>query len=283
MHTSDLRLDTSHATVSVRDRAGTAGPAIVFIHGNSSCKEIFRAQFAAPQLDGRRLIAVDLPGHGASDDARDPAASYQIGGYAAMFEELLAKLDVQRPLLVGWSLGGHIALEMVGRGFAAAGVMISGTPPIRPSIDCLMQAFHIDPAAENLTGKRDFSAQDALAYATATSAVDGVLDPQFLAAAVRTDGRAREIMFGGVASGAPLDEQAIVATMAMPLAIVNGAGDSFIQHGYFQQITYGSLWPQGVVTLDGAGHAPFLQAPAAFNPLLRAFLEDPMPVTGVPA
>jgi len=271
MPTTDSLVETSHATISVRERAGDGGQTVVFIHGNSSCKEIFREQFSAPELDGMRLIAFDLPGHDASEDARVPETSYQIGGYAAMAEEVLAKLGVERPLLVGWSLGGHIALEMIGRGFPAAGVMISGTPPIQPSIECLMQAFNIDPSAENLTGKRDFTDENALMYATATSATDGGLDGHFLAAAKRTDGRAREIMFGSVATGAPLDEQAIVASMTMPLAIVNGAGDLFVRHDYFASISYGSLWERGVVTVEGAGHAPFLQTPGTFNALLKAF------------
>jgi pimeloyl-ACP methyl ester carboxylesterase len=271
MTTTDSLVETTHATISVRERPGSGGPTVVFIHGNSSCKEIFREQFAAPELARMRLVAFDLPGHGASQDARAPETSYQIAGYAAMAEEVLASLGVERPLLVGWSLGGHIALEMIGRGFGAAGVLISGTPPIQPSIECLMQAFNIDPSAENLTGKRDFTDQDALMYATATSATDGGLDAHFLAAAKRTDGRAREIMFGSVATGAPLDEQAIVASMTVPLAIVNGEGDLFVRHDYFGTIPYGSLWNHGVVTMKGAGHAPFLQTPAAFNALLAGF------------
>lgn len=271
MPTTDNLVQTSHAAISVRERPGAPGPTIVFIHGNSSCKEIFREQFSAAELDGMRLVAFDLPGHGASEDAREPQTSYQIGGYAAMTEELLARLGVERPILVGWSLGGHIALEMIGRGFPAAGVMISGTPPIQPSIECLMQAFNIDPSAENLTGKRDFTDQDAMMYATATSATEGGLDTHFLTAAKRTDGRAREIMFGSVATGAPLDEQAIVASMSVPLAIVNGEGDVFIRHEYFGSIPYGSLWKHGVVTMQGAGHAPFLQRPGEFNTLLAEF------------
>jgi pimeloyl-ACP methyl ester carboxylesterase len=272
MTTTESLVETSHAAISVRERPGD-GPAIVFIHGNSSCKEVFREQFADGVLPGRRLVALDLPGHGASQDARDPAAAYTFAGYAATMAELLAKLGVERPVLVGWSLGGHIALEMVGRGFGAAGVLISGTPPIQPNLACLMASFNIDPAAENLTAKRDFTDADALAYATHTSSVAGGLDGHFLAAAKRTDGRAREIMFGSVVQGEPMDEQAIVAAMSVPLAIVNGAEDPFIKADYFGSIPYGSLWPQGVVAVEGAGHAPFLQAPARFNALLAQFAD----------
>jgi pimeloyl-ACP methyl ester carboxylesterase len=34
---------------------------VLLIHGNSSCREIFRRQFESEALAGLRLVAVDLP------------------------------------------------------------------------------------------------------------------------------------------------------------------------------------------------------------------------------
>jgi len=247
------------------------GPPILLIHGNSSCKEIFSRQFADPQLSQFRLVAFDLPGHGESADAAEPAATYTFAGYASVAEQVIAALGLARPTVFGWSLGGHIALEMVGRGADLAGVMISGTPPVKAELESLMAGFNIDPTAENLTGKRDFTDEDVIAYATHTSGVDGIVDPHALRMVRRTDGRARETMFGSVVAGQALDEREIVATMAVPLAIVNGEADPFIQAPYFDRLTYGSLWPRGVVRMVGAGHAPFLQKPQEFNFLLSEF------------
>ncbi|MCC6002420.1 MAG: alpha/beta hydrolase [Pararhodobacter sp.] len=267
------RIPTAGGSISCLDSA-TDGPVLLLIHGNSSCKAVFRAQFASDALAGFRLVAPDLPGHGASDDATDPAATYTFGGYAAAIQQVMAALAIERPVVFGWSLGGHVALELAGRGTPLAGVMISGAPPVKPELPCLMAAFNIDPAAENLTGKRDFSEDDAQAYALHTAGVDGQVDPHLLAMVRRTDGRAREIMFGSVVTGAPLDEQAIVASMTMPLAVLNGADDPFIQHAYFDTLAYATLWSHGIMALPGAGHAPFLQQPEAFNAHLAAFATD---------
>lgn len=249
------------------------GPAILFIHGNSSCKEVFSRQFAAPELDGYRLVAFDLPGHGASDDARDPDRTYTFGGYAEVAEAVAGQLGLGRLAIFGWSLGGHIALEMLGRGFSAAGLMISGTPPVKAETTSLMAGFNIDPNAENLTGKRDFTDADALAYATHTSAVEGQVDPHLLAMCKRADGRAREIMFGSIVSGKALDEREIVKTDRTPLAIVNGRDDIFIRPDYFDSLSYAALWPRGIVRVAGAQHAPFLQRPQEFNSLLVEFVK----------
>lgn len=261
---------THHGKISYM-QSRPEGPAVLFIHGNSSCKEVFAKQFSDPALADYRLVAIDLPGHGASEDAPDPEATYHFGGYAEMAEQVIEALDLGAPHVFGWSLGGHIGLEMVGRGTALKGLMISGTPPVTPDPASLMAAFNIDPQAENLTGKRDFTEEDAVAYATHTSNVDGVLDPHFLAMCRRTDGRAREIMFGAAVAGKALDECEIVASMTAPLAIVNGIDDPFIRPEYFDGLTYGSLWEQGVVRVEGAGHAPFLQRPDIFNRLLAGF------------
>jgi pimeloyl-ACP methyl ester carboxylesterase len=263
-------ITTSHGKIAYK-QSRTDGPAILLIHGNSSCKEIFREQFAAPDLSEFRLVALDLPGHGQSDDAAEPTRSYTFGGYAQMVAEMADSLKLDRPVIFGWSLGGHIALEMIGSGFAAKGVMISGTPPVKADVESLMAGFNIDPSAENLTGKRDFSDEDALAYATHTSSVNGDVDPHLLAMVKRTDGRARETMFGSVVQGQALDEREIVATTSVPLAIVNGVDDVFIQAPYFESLSYSSLWNRGVVRMDGAGHAPFLQQSGQFNTLLAAF------------
>jgi len=262
---------TSHGTIAYA-QSREEGPAILLIHSNSSAKEVFENQLAAPELDAWRVVAVDLPGHGDSQNAQDPEASYTFAGYAAMAEEVIERLELGVPVVVGWSLGGHIALEMAGRALAPLkGVMISGTPPVKPEMASLMAGFNINPDAENLTGKRDFTHEDALLYTTLTSGVDGWLDARFLDKCVRTDGRAREVMFGSVAAGNALDEREIVASMSVPLAIVNGHDDVFIRAGYFDKLTYATLWKHGVVRMEGAAHAPFLQRPAAFNSLLAEF------------
>jgi pimeloyl-ACP methyl ester carboxylesterase len=263
-------LETAFGTLALRDQG--AGRPVLLVHGNSACKEVFDPQFAAPELAGFRLIAVDLPGHGASSDAPDPERGYTFAGYAGALEAVIAALGLERPAVFGWSLGGHAALEMIGRGTPVAGLMICGTPPVTATMECLMAAFNLDPAAENLTAKRDFTDDDALAYALHTGGVAGAVDPHLLAMVKRTDGRAREIMFTSVVMGAPLDERAIVAGMQAPFAVVNGAEDPFLKPRYFDTLQAPTLWSRGIVRVPGAGHAPFRQTPGAFNALLAGFL-----------
>lgn len=84
---------------------------IVWLHGLYECKEVF-----ANQVDGEtmsqhfRQIAIDLPGHGGSDNTPD---SYSISAVSDLVVEVLTKLNVVDVTLVGSDVGAAIALDVV--------------------------------------------------------------------------------------------------------------------------------------------------------------------------
>ncbi|OIQ39824.1 MAG: hypothetical protein BM560_15090 [Roseobacter sp. MedPE-SWde] len=93
MQTSDSLIETRHGLVSVCDTNGD-GQAIIFVHGNSSCKEVFHHQFTAYRGQFR-CVAFDLPGHGVSPNA-DPDTSYNITAYAEVVADLVERLRLER-------------------------------------------------------------------------------------------------------------------------------------------------------------------------------------------
>jgi pimeloyl-ACP methyl ester carboxylesterase len=85
-----------------------SGPAIVMIHGLGGQMGNFTLALA-PLLTGtHRVIVIDRPGMGYSDRAADAPANPR--AQAAVVAEVIARLGLQRPLVVGHSLGGAIAL-----------------------------------------------------------------------------------------------------------------------------------------------------------------------------
>lgn len=84
------------------------GPAVVLIHGLGSSGADWA--FQAPALEAHhRLIVPDLPGCGHSEPPRD---GYAIAVLARAVWALLDALGAQQVSLVGFSLGGAVALEM---------------------------------------------------------------------------------------------------------------------------------------------------------------------------
>jgi pimeloyl-ACP methyl ester carboxylesterase len=103
------------------DRRGN-GPPVVLLHGIGHDRHAWGpiTDLLTPY---RELVLVDLPGHGAS-----PLPSSGNVGVAELTEQverLLSELGLDRPLVVGNSLGGAIALELARRGRARAVVALS--------------------------------------------------------------------------------------------------------------------------------------------------------------
>ena len=81
-------IDSSQGGIAIEETSSN-GPVVLFIHGNSSCKEVFRQQLA--EFGNQyHCVAMDLPGHGQSQDAPDPETSYNMTGYA------LAAIEIGR-------------------------------------------------------------------------------------------------------------------------------------------------------------------------------------------
>ncbi len=93
-----------------------------------------------------------------------------------------------------------------------------------------------------------------------------------LDAAIRTDGRARKIMFDAFGAGRESDQKALVATASVPLAVIDGAEDPFVNTSYVASLTFANLWEGTYHVIPGVGHAAFWEAPEVYNPLLQRFL-----------
>ncbi len=90
---------------------GQGEPALVFIHCGNCRKEVWSETLAAfsPR---HRVVAMDLPGHGASGAGRE---RFTIPGYGSDVAALVDHLRLARVILIGNSLGGPVALEAAAR------------------------------------------------------------------------------------------------------------------------------------------------------------------------
>jgi pimeloyl-ACP methyl ester carboxylesterase len=263
-------MDTNHGRIAVA-QSRADGPVTLMIHGNSSCKEVFAKQFESPIGKAHRLIALDLPGHGASADAADPFGTYCLGGYAETAAEVLNQLGVRSAKVFGWSLGGHIALEMISRFSGLEAMMITGSPPVRMTREGIGAGFTSAPVMR-LTGQEIFTEQDAMEYTLHTCGVNLPVDPHLLSACARTDGRARKFMFESLGAGRALDEVDIVTQSPIPIAILNGSADPFVNTSHLNGLAYNRLWEGVLFVAPGVGHACFWEAPQIFNPIFERFL-----------
>ncbi len=81
---------------------------VVFIHGLGGSWQNFLENIPRAAAEGRRVIALDLPGHGFSEMPDDDIS---ISGYGRTVNALCDELDVGEVVLVGNSMGGFVGAE----------------------------------------------------------------------------------------------------------------------------------------------------------------------------
>jgi pimeloyl-ACP methyl ester carboxylesterase len=93
------------------DTAGAGPPEFLFVHGLGGDRTHFTPQMEYFARQGRVLIA-ELRGHGESDK---PQEAYSIEGFAEDLVWLCTRQQITKPLIVGQSMGGNMALEIAAR------------------------------------------------------------------------------------------------------------------------------------------------------------------------
>ena len=245
---------------------------VIFVHGNSCSARTWQPLLTGPFGQRFRCLAFSLPGHGQSARAIDPAA-YSLPGYAATLAGFAGALDADDAVIVGWSLGGHIAIESAPGLPGAPGFLVFGAPPVASAAQ-MPEAFLPNPVL-NIGFSASVSADEARAYAASFVApgsefpLDG-----FVTDILRTDGAARTGLFASIAAGQVADEVGIAGTLGRPLAILHGDAEQLVSLAYLQQLAIPSLWRGAVQIVPGAGHAPHQEAPEEFTGLLEQFITD---------
>jgi pimeloyl-ACP methyl ester carboxylesterase len=103
------------------------GVPVVFIHGVMMSGRFFERQvpFFSPS---NRVLIPDLRGHGQSEKVLE---GHTVGNYAQDLRLLLDDLGVERPFLIGWSMGAMVVYEYL-KAFGSAsvrGICIVDQPP----------------------------------------------------------------------------------------------------------------------------------------------------------
>lgn len=121
-----MRTVTHHdreTTYEYHDRGGEGTP-IVCIHGSGGSRGVWKSQ--ARLADERPVVALDLSGHGGSDDVDADAGFGALSAYA---DDVIAVAEeTNATVLVGHSLGGAVALHIaLYREFTPDGLVFVGT------------------------------------------------------------------------------------------------------------------------------------------------------------
>ena len=263
MHERDVTIDGGR----LRVREAGVGPVLLLVHGLGADRRIWEGtmeRFAAEW----RVVAFDLPGHGASDK---PDASYTPEYFARTIRQLGRALHLDEVVLLGTSLGGRIALEIAASYPTwVRGLVLSAPAPLfgpwwRP----------IGWALPALTSA-------ALLRWTLPRGIErGFFDPTTAAAAFRrtliaeqldradfpTFARAVARSIGGVVGG----DHPATNNVRQPVLLVWGRDDRVVPVAGATALL--AVVPQArLAILERCGHMPMLEQADAFHAVVGDFL-----------
>lgn len=103
---------------------GKGGPPLVFIHGWCCDHTFFAPQFEH-FASNHRVVALDLRGCGRSDR---PDHGYDMHTFADDVAAICQQLSLEKPVLIGHSMGGGISVELAARHPSLSGAVIAVDP-----------------------------------------------------------------------------------------------------------------------------------------------------------
>ncbi len=126
-----------------------SGTPIVLFHGYADSADTWRQVLAQLARQGRRAIAVDLPGFGAADRLRSEPILPQLDEFGAGVLRYAAGRPRQPVLVVGNSLGGCLSMRLAQRN----GSHMAGIMPVAPAgleMSRLLVLVQRDPVIHSL-------------------------------------------------------------------------------------------------------------------------------------
>jgi pimeloyl-[acyl-carrier protein] methyl ester esterase len=245
---------------------GTGEP-LVLIHGWAMHTGIWRI-FAKQLAEYYQVICVDLPGHGQSEKL--PEFTLE-----AISHQLYKVLPNSACTLIGWSLGGMVALDLASRFPDQVNglVMIGSNPCFVKTPDWAGMKL---PVLEKFTDDLIIDCRATLLRFLSLQ-VKAVSDYKMLLKELKTalqacEPPATEVLHGGLAILQQQDLRPQLAQLQCPVQVILGSHDTLVPVAVGEQMqSLNSDLRLNII--NKAAHVPFLSHPEQLLNILQDFME----------
>jgi pimeloyl-ACP methyl ester carboxylesterase len=236
------------------DRGGD-GETLLFVHGSGGESAVWKSQFRI--ADRHPVAAVDLTGHGESDDVEAEAG---FGALSAYTDDVIAVAEeVDADVLVGNSLGGAVVLHtLLERDLDPGAAVLAGTGARLPVLSDLLGWLDddFDRAVEFLHAPgRLFEDPD-----------DGLLEVS--KAAMYDAGQA--VTRRDFRTCHEFDVRDRLGEVSVPTLAVVGESDKLTPQWYHEELVE-EIPNAELTTFEDAAHLAMLESPGAFNKAVTTF------------
>ncbi|GAB6843651.1 pimeloyl-ACP methyl ester carboxylesterase [Methylorubrum rhodinum] len=239
------------------------GPAIVFVHGFTTTAEFWREQ-VAPFSRDRRVIRVNLPGHGVSP--RPEERGYAIDDFVVDLERVFTELAIEPCVLVGLSMGGTIAQRFVLKNppRVNALVLVGATPHgLGPDVKVenvltAIDRFGVAIASQHVI-ERSFAA------CAPASIVDWAKNE-----VVQTPAHVARVAIRSLNAS---DSRSELSSIRIPTLVVVGEEDAITPPAESRALADG-IPDSWLTIIPNAAHFPMIEQPHIFNAKFSEFLNS---------
>ena len=279
-------------SLRVHHMHGGRGAPVVFIHGlGSSSYMEWRRNLEATGAR-HRVFAPDLPGYGRTEK---PRARYSIPYFARFVERYMEDRGLRSAAIVGASLGGRVALEVVlERPRLAQKLVLVNTLGLgRPNVSAPQMAYglvtipRVGEAVMRMTRNALHWASPSLIrrvaarYGGTTTDLERAMDDSYLsdlrelyAADAFRDAylaTVRSLVNPRALFGGHHDVTKRLNEIKIPLQLIWGADDPLFPVAHATR-AHGLVEHSRLAVIEGAGHSPQAERPEEFNRVLLKFL-----------
>lgn len=250
-----------------------AGPTVVLVHGLGWDSTLWHPQIESLATAGWRVIAPDLRGMGASEK---PAQPYTIDSYRADLSALLDVLQIERTAVVGFSLGGMIAMALAGASPDRVGAAIFACCNAYVSPEASAGTEAMLARAATLGPVRFAEEQAGAIWRSAWAEAHPHAVRNFIA---WRSGMDQDALTRAFRAAYDVDLRPALPAITVPTRVIVADEDNFLTvetgRALAEQLPRGDL-----VIIEQSGHMASIEQPAAFAAAMHAFLEAHWPSRG---
>lgn len=231
---------------------------LVFIHGSGDSGRIWRLQLE--HFGPQHSLALDLPGHGERPDTLPKEVTVQ--DYAHATHTIMTQeLHLQKPIIVGHSLGGAIALTMaLDYSDELGGIILIGTGARLRVLPSVLAAAKDTPEQARLSLTRL-----AMSPANEAAMTQTVLQEQSIPEA--------HILYRDLAACNVFDSMKRLYEISTPVLIICGAEDRLTPVKYSEYL-HQHILHSTLQVIPQAGHYVMREQPEQVNQAIAAWLSQ---------
>jgi pimeloyl-ACP methyl ester carboxylesterase len=237
---------------------GEGRSALVFVHGWTCDLTFWRRQ--APRFAGRRVLLVDLPGHGRSDE---PEIAYTMTLFARAVDAVMRDAGVEKAVLVGHSMGTPVVRHFYRLWPEKTLGLVA--------VDGSFRAFFLDPAQHSKFVDR-YRGPD---YKTVVAGmIDAMMGPK---TSLEDREAIRTVMLATpqhvvVSAAEGMGEPAVLRPDPIAVPVLAVYARSPFWTSEYEAYLRGFIADLEIEVVDGVGHFLMIDDPHGFNRRLDAFL-----------